>query len=154
MTLFSKAPEGPRFFEVIHFSPRFMSCLSTNLIGYLLKLMATSADWAGFKFCFYFLCLFSLALTSHVACWWSQEQNGWENSAWNWGTTLLTIPLKMGKYCQQEMTSYRQLIAVQVFSKSSFSWGAIYSLEGKGQKLWRHSLCSNPQNPSTVFSGV
>lgn len=54
MTLFSKAPQGPRFFEVIHFSPRFMSCLSTNLIGYLLKLMATSADWAGFKSAFIF----------------------------------------------------------------------------------------------------
>lgn len=37
------------------------------------------------------------------------------------------------------MTSYRQLITVQVFSKSSFSWGAIYSLEGKGQNFWRHS---------------
>lgn len=39
-----QASKGSRFFEVIRFFPRFMSCLSMNLIGYLLKLMAAAAD--------------------------------------------------------------------------------------------------------------
>ena len=39
-----QASKGSRFFEVIRFSPRVMSCLSMSLIGYLLKLMAAAAD--------------------------------------------------------------------------------------------------------------
>ena len=39
-----QASKGSRFFEVIRFSPRFMSCLSMSLIGYLLRLMAAAAD--------------------------------------------------------------------------------------------------------------
>ena len=39
-----QASKVSRFFEVIRFSPRFMSCLSMNLIGYLLKLMGAAAD--------------------------------------------------------------------------------------------------------------
>lgn len=51
----SRLPKGSRFFEVIYFSPRFVSSPPTNLIGYLLKLMADTADWTDLTLSFAFI---------------------------------------------------------------------------------------------------
>lgn len=123
-----------------------MSCLSTNLIGYLLKLMAAAADWAGFTLSFAFIFMAVFPCLAFPCCMLMKPQVKWmgKRLPWNRETTLLAIPHQMGKCCQWEITSYPQLITDQVFWKPIFmgSYCTAFGVNNRSSKA--HSLYSNP----------
>ena len=139
-----QASKGSRFFEVICFSPRFMSCLPMNLIGYLLKLMAAAADWKTWlKFCVSCLWLFFLALPFTVACWWSPELNEWRN--------LFQIehdfPLRPSQNGKILPMIKHLLFPTHHYSGLLKAYFHAHPWELRAEAPQTHSLCSNLDHP-------